>query len=267
MNDPIRGHRPSLVRRALRSGYRRAEKAFSTSTVGAMVGRGTFGTVTSVVTSEPIAAITFDGGPDEHWTPQVLDLLDTYDAKATFFVIGKYVELHPDLMQRAHATGHAHGNHTFLHPPFPLVSRAERRRELRACAAALAPYPQERALFRPPYLVQDLASRYDCWRLGYDVIACNLHANDWQDRPSEEMHRTLSEGAKPGDIIMLHDAVCDQRYRSRAAMIDALEVFLRRRSDLRFVTVPELLRAGPPRREMWHRVPNPAAFTIHQRVI
>ena len=268
MNDSMFHRRPSLVRRALRSGYRRAEKAFCASTLGTMLGRReSFGTITSVATSEPIAAITFDGGPDERWTPQVLDLLDAHDAKATFFVVGKYVELHPDIMQRGHAAGHAFGNHTFLHPPFPLVSRGERRRELRDCATALAPYPQKRALFRPPYLVQDLASRYDSWRLGYDVIACSLHADDWEDRTSDEMQQPRIEGAKPGDIIMLHDAVCDQRYRSRTAMIEALESFLRRRSDLRYVTVPELLRSGEPVREMWHRVPNPASFTTYERVI
>lgn len=258
MAEPTPTSQPSLVRRALRRGRRMAY-----DTLGATP----FGTVTSVVTSESVAAITFDGGPDEHWTPQVLDLLDDYEAKATFFVIGKYVDAHPEVMQRAHASGHAHGNHSYLHPRFPLVSSAERRRELRACATALAPYPQERKMFRPPYLVQDLASRYDSWRLGYDVIACSLHANDWEDRESDEMDRTLSDGAKPGDVIMLHDAVCDQRYRSREAMIDALEAFLRRRSDLRFVTVPELLRTGRPRREIWLRRPNLARAASYERVI
>lgn len=267
MAEPNRQPRRSLVQRAVRSGRRRVEKAFSASPLGGMLGASRFGTITSVVTSEPVAALTFDGGPDERWTPQVLDVLDAHDAKATFFVIGRYVDVHPELMQRAHASGHAHGNHTYLHPAFPLVSSAERRRELRACATALAPYPQERAMFRPPYLVQDLGSRFDCWRLGYDGVACSLHADDWEDRESDEMYRTLSDGAKPGDIIMLHDAVCDQRYRSREAMIEALDAFLRRRSDLRFVTVPELLRAGRPRRELWHRVPSQAMFESYERVI
>ena len=266
MAEPGRQPRPPLVVRALRSGRLRAEKAFCRSPFGTALGRSSFGTITSVVTSEPMAAITFDGGPDVRWTPQVLDVLDAYRAKATFFVIGKYVDLHPELMQRAHASGHALGNHSYFHPRFPLVSSAERRRELRACATALAPYPQRRQLFRPPYLVQDLATRYDSWRLGYDVIACSLHANDWEDRASDEMYRTLSDGAKPGDIIMLHDAVCDQRYRSREAMIEALEGFLRRRTDLRFVTVPELLRLGRSRREIWYQRPSLARAMSYERV-
>ena len=267
MTEPMQRARPSLVRRALRRGRRMAEGALAKSPVGNRLGSSSFGTITSVATSEAVVAITFDGGPDDRWTPQVLDLLDAYGAKATFFVIGKYVDLHPELMQRAHASGHAHGNHTYLHPRFPLVSSAERRRELHACATALAPYPQERKLFRPPYLVQDLASRYDSWRLGYDVIACSLHAFDWEDRDSDEIAQTLLHGAKPGDVIMLHDAVCDQRYRSREAMIQALEVLLRDRTDLRFVTVPELLRAGRPRREIWLKRPNLARAASYERVI
>ena len=66
---------------------------------------------------------------------------------------------------------------------------------------------------------------------------------------------------------MLHDAVCDQRYRSREAMINALDVFLARRTDLRFVTVDALLRAGTPRREIWFKRPNVARFASYERVI
>jgi len=231
------------------------------------LGTTSFGTITAVRTDRPLCAITFDGGPDERWTPQVLDVLDAHGAKGTFFVIGKYVDAHPDVMQRLHAGGHALGNHTYDHPSFPLVDGAARRRELRACATALEPYPQARALFRPPYLDQDFASRLDSWRLGYEVIACSLHATDWEDRDGDAIAADLIEGATPGDVIMLHDAVCDQRYRSREAMIEGLGAFLARRTDLRFVTVDTLLRAGTPRREIWFKRPNVARFASYERVI
>ena len=231
------------------------------------LGATSFGTITAVRTSEPLCAITFDGGPDEHWTPQVLDVLDAHGAKATFFVIGKYVDAHPDVMQRLHAAGHGLGNHSYDHPSFPLVDGAQRRRELRACATAIAPYQQARKLFRPPYLDQDFGSRLDSWRLGYEAISCSLHATDWEDRDSDTIAGDLIKGAKPGDVIMLHDAVCDQRYRSREAMILALDAFLARRTDLRFVTVDALLRAGRARREIWFKRPNLARFASYERVI
>ena len=247
-----------------RSLARRAVGAARRVAYGAL-GSTPFGTVTSVATDQPLVAITFDGGPDPTWTPRVLAVLDAHGAKGTFFVIGKYVDKHPDVVARLHEGGHALGNHTYDHPSFPLVSRHERRRELRAGAEALAPYPQPRKLFRPPYLDQSVASRYDTWRLGYETIACSLHANDWEDRPADEMAATLNGSVAAGDVIMLHDAVCDQRYRSREAMIEALDVFLRTQTGLRFVTVPELLAAGRPRREMWIKRPNVKRLASYER--
>ena len=229
------------------------------------LGSTPFGTITSVATDQPVVAITFDDGPDPTWTPKVLAVLDAHGAKATFFVIGKYVEKHPDIVARLHEGGHALGNHTYDHPSFPLVSRRERRRELRACAEALAPYPQLRKLFRPPYLDQSVASRYDAWRLGYEVIACNLHANDWEDRPAGEMADVLNGSVAPGDVIMLHDVVRDQRYLRREAMITALDAFLGRQAALRFVTVPQLLAAGRPQREMWIKRPTAKRLASHER--
>src|SRR5437660_6076073 len=61
-------------------------------------------------------AITFDDGPNPAMTPRLLDLLDQYNAKATFFVIGKFVQECPDLTREIHARGHVLGNHTQTHP-------------------------------------------------------------------------------------------------------------------------------------------------------
>jgi peptidoglycan-N-acetylglucosamine deacetylase len=246
--EPRRRPKPSLVRRTLRRARGLMHDA---------LGATSFGTITSVATSEPMVALTFDDGPDPRWTPLVLDVLDAHRAKATFFVVGSSVEAHPDVVRRIHGSGHALGNHTHTHRSLPLVSGAERLRELRACAAALAPYPQPRRLFRPPHLDQDLRSRFDTWRLGYDVIACSHHARDWEDRGRDEMARTLVEGAEAGDVVMLHDALHDRRDLPRTAMIEALEILLRERGDLRFVTVPELLQAGRARREIFLRRPHP----------
>lgn len=248
MGDGRSGARRSLPRRVARRLRRVAYGA---------LGRTSFGTITSVSTKSPSVAITFDDGPDARWTPQVLDVLDSHGAKATFFVIGENVARHPDLVKRMHEAGHALGNHSQHHPSFPFIDRPRRLRELRDCEAALAPYPQARRLFRPPHLDQNLASRYDAWRLGYETIACNRHAHDWEDRTSDEMVHLLSETLGPGDIVMLHDSIFDRRDSSRAPMISALDVLLRRHATrLRFVTMHELLAIGTPRRELWLKQPN-----------
>ena len=231
------------------------------------LGRTSFGTITSVATSSPQVAITFDDGPDPDWTPRVLDVLDSHRAKATFFVIGKYVDAHGDVVERLHSGGHALGNHTYNHKSMPLLDSSARRLELERCAKALAPYPQKSKLLRPPYLDQDLASRFDSWRLGYEIIACSLHARDWEDRGAEEMASALIEGARPGDVIMLHDSVRGEATLGREAMLMALDRFLTVRKDLNFVTVPDLLMSGRPKREAWFSSPSAAGRASYDQVI
>lgn len=217
-----------------------------------------FGTITSVRTQEPVASITFDDGPHPHWTPRVLDVLDEYGAKATFFLVGEHVDAHPDIVRRIRDAGHAIGNHTHRHPSFPLVSSSRRRQELRDCEDALASVADAPTmLFRPPYLDQDVPSRFDAWRLGYDVVGCSLHADDWHMRSAADMADDLTERARAGDVILLHDAIYGQpRDPGRKSMVHALGAFLARRTDLRFVTVPSLLTFGEPVRTAWFKRPH-----------
>jgi peptidoglycan-N-acetylglucosamine deacetylase len=233
----------SLPGRALRAARKR---------VGGLLGCTAFGTITSVETPHDVAALTFDDGPDPHWTPKVLDLLEAYGAKGTFFVVGQQVAAHPEVMERLRDGGHALGNHTYAHPRFPLISSRDRRRELQACAEALAPYLSgaSRRLFRPPYLAQSLRSRFDSWWSGYDVIACSLHAKDWEERPARAMAEDLTAVGR-GDIVMLHDAMAGEGAGDREPMLGALETLLRDGGPMRFVTVPDLLESGVPRREIW----------------
>ena len=64
---------------------------------------------------EKVIALTFDDGPDEDFTPQVLDILKKYNVKATFFVVGEKVEWNPEIVKREYEEGHEIGNHTFTH--------------------------------------------------------------------------------------------------------------------------------------------------------
>lgn len=251
--------RRSLVRRAL--GLLRRKTL-------AALGRTPLGSITHVDTEAPVAALTFDGGPDPEWTPRVLDVLAEHDAKATFFVIGKYVDKHPDVVARTVAEGHALGNHTWDHPSFPLVSSRERRDQMLRCREALEPFSTDARLFRPPYCEQSLGSRLDALISGFDVVMASVTAKDWEDRDAAFMEAKLHEGLAPGCVILLHDAVCDQRYRSREPMLAALDAFLTRWSGTyAFVTLPTLIAHGRPRREIWLREPDVERFATYDRVI
>jgi peptidoglycan/xylan/chitin deacetylase (PgdA/CDA1 family) len=166
--------------------------------------------------------------------------------------------------------GHAIGNHSWDHPSFPFISGSERRRQVRACAEATAPHGQR--LFRPPYGEQSVASRLDLRLLGYDVILFSCEVGDWCSPDAEGMGRALTRSVGPGDIVCLHDALywhqsnalvptlTAQPHVDRSAMLSALARYLDHASGrMRFVTVPELMKRGRPRRANWYRVTPPSA--------
>ena len=202
--------------------------------------------ITRVVTDAPVAALTFDDGPHPEYTPRLLDLLDRFHVRATFFMVGQAAHDHPELVKRA-ASKHAIGNHSWDHPVFPQITGRDRRRQLRACAAAIAPYGSR--LFRPPHGAQSRGSRLDAWLLGYRSVGWNVDAEDWLPREPDWMADRLLRDTRPGSIVLLHDAI----FRSlqpvpqydRTPMLEAVSIFLERASDrLRFLTVPELLKHG-----------------------
>jgi peptidoglycan/xylan/chitin deacetylase (PgdA/CDA1 family) len=220
--------------------------------------RNVIGTITCVATREPVVALTFDDGPDAEYTPRLLDILERYGAHATFFMIGEAAQAHPELVRRVAYGGHAIGNHSWNHPSFPLISGRERRAQIRACAAAIAPYGQR--LFRPPYSEQNVASRIDALLLGYQVVMFDVWSHDWCGGDPETIVRQLERRIHPGSVIMLHDRLfdaLDKAYFDREPMLKAIEIFLDRVDHrFRFITVPELLRHGQGHKELWYKKSN-----------
>lgn len=211
------------------------------------------GTITSVSTSNPVAALTFDDGPDPVFTPRLLDVLERHGARATFFMVGKAAERHPDLVREVAVAGHVIGNHSWDHPSFPLITGHERRSQIRACEKALAPYGAK--LFRPPYADQCLQSRLEASWLGYQVIMYSVTAVDWLDHDADWMKNRIISRIKNGSIILFHDSLFqyrESRYADRGPMLDALDLLLKELGGrYTFVTIPELLNQGRPQVTYW----------------
>lgn len=222
------------------------------------------GSLSHVVTQVPVAALTFDDGPHPQYTPGVLDILERYRARGTFFMVGEAAQKHPDLVQRIGEAGHALGVHSWNHSSFPNLTSRERCKQMRACQEILAPYGQR--LFRPPYGDQSIASRLDALWLGYEVVVWSLDVGDWYETDSSLMASRLVKCIKPGCVVLLHDALFDEgkphlgSKRKRKACVDrspmlrALNLALDHlHHQIRFVTVPELLHSGIPYREFWFK--------------
>jgi peptidoglycan/xylan/chitin deacetylase (PgdA/CDA1 family) len=206
------------------------------------------GSIVSVETRHRMAALTFDDGPDPEFTPRLLDVLDKHRAKATFFMVGKAARQYPEVVARAVRAGHAIGNHSWDHPSFRTIDSDERRKQIRDCATTLAPH--EQLLFRPPYKQLTEESRRDVVGLGYQIVLWSVHAEDWIENDTNRMYAHLRRHITPGSVILLHDGLwppCDERATDRGPMIRAVDLLLQELAgQLRFVTVPELLRHGNP---------------------
>lgn len=212
--------------------------------------RNAMGAITHVVTEEPVVALTFDDGPHPVYTPKLLDILEGYQAHATFFMVGYAASRHSDLVRRVSMAGHSIGNHSWDHPSFPLIRGSERRAQMRACARALAPYGQK--LFRPPFGNQNVASCLDAFRLGYMAVAWNIVAEDWIQDDAETIMKRIEGRIKKGSIVLFHDSLyqsLEPRYAERDATLKAVDILLNKLGrQYRFVTIPELVRNGRPQR-------------------
>ncbi|MGQ9557400.1 MAG: polysaccharide deacetylase family protein [Desulfurispora sp.] len=201
--------------------------------------------VIRVDTAEPLLALTFDDGPSNTFTPQVLEILARYRARATFFVVGRQVERSPALVARIHAAGHEIGNHTFSHP-YGFKSAAHLERELTAAASAIYRVTgRQPVLFRPPGGHISPAQLQAARQLGYTVVGWTPadDARDWAGTPPGRIAERITHHVQKGDILIFHDCGGD-----RTNSVQALELVLQelQKRGFGFVTVSELLRAGSP---------------------
>lgn len=189
---------------------------------------------------ERLVALTVDDGPSPLYTPEVLALLGKYDARATFFVIGKLAVQHPDLVRREVAQGSEVGDHTWSHPKMRLLTAAQTRDEVfRGADAVTGITGTKPPFFRPPRgeltpeVSQAAAER------GIPIAL-------WDVAVDHDLHSTplvkaswVLDRVHPGSIILMHDGGGD-RSGSMAAMEIVLRVLKSR--GYRIVTLSELLR-------------------------
>ncbi|PYE44548.1 polysaccharide deacetylase family protein [Paenibacillus barcinonensis] len=196
--------------------------------------------VEQVTMKEKVVAFTFDDGPHPVYTPQVLDIFRRAGGHATFFMIGKEMEAHPDIAAEVHREGHEIANHTYTHPNLTELTLDEAGEELRQAEQLVQKVTGKSARsFRPPYFgVNDDILALAAER-GYRTIgAVNGAARDWDNPGTRHIVEHSRSAVKPGSVLIFHDG-----YGDRSQTVEAVRVLVEELTadGYRLVTVSELL--------------------------
>ncbi len=180
-------------------------------------------------------ALTYDDGPNDACTEALLELLDRYNVKATFFMIGRFVRQNPALARQVHTAGHLVGNHTMTHPWLAWQSARRLEEELRGCQQTL-----EDALgapvryFRPPHGARRPFVLRTATELGLTTVQWNAMGQDWTAISAEQIVANLDRGLvrarqrRAGGNILLHDGSDIAMGADRTQTLRATEILLER---------------------------------------
>jgi len=215
-------------------------------------------------------ALTFDDGPNELYTPKILDVLKRKKVPATFFVTGVNIENNIPLIRRIYREGHEIGNHTFTHPNLEITSDNRERIELRSTRLLLESIlGYSTLLFRPPYntdaepknlfQIKSLAVAHD---EGFISVTTFIDPNDWQEDVTADTIVARAKACmyvspeKRGNIILLHDAG-GERSQTIIALPQIIDLY--EKQGYQFVTVSELM--GKTRDQVMPKVESKFKFT------
>ncbi len=144
-------------------------------------------------------ALTFDDGPNPFWTRKILNVLDNYNIKTNFFVLGKWTEKYPDIVKEIFNCGHLIGNHSYSHLGEGCAD-FEKAEEIIFNIAGT-----HTRFVRPPYNNTSLCSCYNPVINGdVKIINNDVIPRDWENK-SDEILKSILEKTKSGSIILLHD--------------------------------------------------------------
>ncbi len=160
-----------------------------------------------VDTQEKVCALSFDAAWGAEDTDTLIEILENYNAKATFFVVGDWVDKYPDAVKKLFKAGHDVMNHSNTHKYMTKIDNATLTNEVENCSDKIEKITKKRpTLFRPPYgdynsdVVKKLKS------MGYNTIQWDVDSLDWKDLSAEEIYARVTQKTKNGSIILFHNA-------------------------------------------------------------
>ncbi len=189
-------------------------------------------------------ALTYDDGPNDPHTLQLLEVLARHNVRATFFLVGRYVKHRPDIAREVVKAGHAVGNHTFSHPNLIFVSARQTRVQLLDCKQALMDAVGEHSrLFRPPFGGRRPGTLRIVRTLGMEPVMWNITGWDWRVKPADYVEQKVRQQIRGGDVILLHDGDHKAFGADRSQTVIATDRLISRYKSegYEFVTVPEMM--------------------------
>jgi peptidoglycan/xylan/chitin deacetylase (PgdA/CDA1 family) len=189
-------------------------------------------------------ALTYDDGPNDRHTMNLLEVLAKHNVRATFFMIGRFVKQRPEIARAVAQARHVIGNHTFTHPRLIFKSAAQTRAELTDCRQALEDVIGAHSnLFRPPFGGRRPATLRIARELGLQTVMWNVAGYDWKGLSAAAIEQKVARRMRGGDVILLHDGRHRTLGADRAQTVIATENLIRRYKDegYEFVSVEEML--------------------------
>jgi peptidoglycan/xylan/chitin deacetylase (PgdA/CDA1 family) len=190
-------------------------------------------------------ALTFDDGPNPAWTSQLLEVLDSNDVRATFFLIGRYAQAEPELVRRIADAGHLIGNHSWSHPNLAFATTSRIREELTRTSETLQEITGKPVLFfRPPFGGRRPSVLRIARSLGMTPVTWNAITTDWsepsQDRIAQRLMGKIEHNQRRGwaTNIVLHDGGHLELGANRGPSVGATgQILARYKPTHRFVTL------------------------------
>lgn len=193
----------------------------------------------SVETDEKKAAITFNCAWSAEDIPEILGILEKYDAKATFFVLGQWARDNPDALRMIADSGHEIGNHSNTHPDMASLKKEDILREISRCSESISEICNaDSVLFRPPSGSYSSALIETAAEMGYMTVQWDTDSRDWKDLSAEEMIDSVTKNVRKGSIILFH---CGKE-NTLSALPEILEILSNR--GFSFPKVSELIYHG-----------------------
>lgn len=161
----------------------------------------------SVDVEDKRVSISFDAAWGTEYTDEILEILEERNIKCTFFLVGFWVDAHPDKVKLIADKGHEIGNHSTNHPHMSKLSRDQIIKEINTTQEKIDELAGDRAvkLIRPPYGDYNNLLIQTCEEIGFYPIQWDVDSLDWKELGEDHMYRQVTERVEPGSIVLFHN--------------------------------------------------------------